>query len=161
MVKAVTLQEITKKERRFTMKTRILKLAVLVATAVLLTATLNAQMAIRQPLFRVDIPFAFVAGGTHLPAGHYHVYHPGDPYLVVLERDDGRARAMAYVHPSATDPSESSAKLVFNQYGNQHFLSQVWTENDPQVHYCFKGQIEQQLMAQNSKPQLVIVAAKR
>ena len=143
------------------MKTRILNLMVLVATVVLLAATLNAQMALRQPLFNVDIPFAFVVAGSHLPAGHYHVYHPGDPYLIVLERDDGRARAMAYVHPSATDPSESSTKLVFNKYGAQHFLSQVWTENDPQVHDCFKGQMEQHLMAQSSKPQVVIIAAKR
>lgn len=143
------------------MKTRILKLAVLVGTVVLLTATLNAQMAIRQPLFRVDIPFAFVVGETHLPAGHYHVYHPGDPYFVVIERDDGQARAMVYVHPSATNPSETSAKLVFNKYGTQHFLSQVWTENDPQVHSCFKGKMEKEMMAQVSKPQTVVVAAKR
>jgi hypothetical protein len=31
----------------------------------------------------VDIPFTFIAGGVHLPAGQYHVYHPGDPYLSV------------------------------------------------------------------------------
>jgi hypothetical protein len=143
------------------MKNRILNLALLVVMVVLLAAVLNAQMAIRQPLFRIDIPFAFVAGGTHLPAGHYHVYHPGDPYLIVIERDDGRARAMAYVHPSATDPSGSSSKLVFNKYGDQHFLSQVWTENDPQMHHCFKGQTEKQLIAQASKPQTVVIAAKR
>jgi hypothetical protein len=145
------------------MKTRILKFTVLVATLVLVTAALNAQMAIRQPLFRVDIPFAFVVGDTHLPAGHYHVYHPGDPYFVVIEREDGKARAMVYVHPSATHPSGTSAKLVFNKYGIQHFLSQVWAENDPQVHYCFKGKMEteKEVMAHASKPQTVVVAAKR
>jgi hypothetical protein len=143
------------------MKTRILNLAILCTLVVLLPAMLNAQMAIRQALFRVDVPFAFVVGGVHLPAGHYHVYHPGDPYVIVIEKDDGRARAMAYVHPSTTEVSASSSKLVFNKYGDQYFLSQVWTENDPQVHHCFKGQMEQQLMAQSSKPQLVIIAAKR
>jgi hypothetical protein len=143
------------------MKTRILNLAVLVALVVLLPAMLHAQMAIRQQLFQVDIPFAFVAGGVHLPAGHYSVYHPGDPYLIVIEKDDGRARAMAYVHPSATSPSESSTKLVFNKYGDQYFLSQVWTEPDQQVHRSFRCRAEQTLMAQAGKPQLVVVAAKR
>ena len=143
------------------MKTRILNLAVLVALVVLLPAMLHAQMAIRQQLFQVDIPFAFVAGGVHLPAGHYSVYHPGDPYLIVIEKDDGRARAMAYVHPSATSPSESSTKLVFNKYGDQYFLSQVWTEPDQEVHQCFRCQAEQTLMAQAGKPELVVVAAKR
>ena len=143
------------------MKTRILNLAVLSALVVLLTAMLNAQMAIRQPLFRVDVPFAFVVGGVHLPAGYYHVYHPGDPYIIVIEKDDGRARAMAYVHHSASKADESSTKLVFNKYGDQYFLSQVWTEPDREVHQCFKCRMEQTLMAQAGKPRLVVVAAKR
>jgi hypothetical protein len=122
---------------------------------------LNAQMAIRQALFRVDVPFAFIVGGAHLPPGHYHVYHPGDPYVIVIEKDDGRARAMAYVHPSTTETSASSTKLVFNKYGDQYFLSQVWTEPDRQVHQCFQCRAERALMAQVPKAQLVVIAAKR
>ncbi len=143
------------------MKTRIFNLAVLLGMVLLLTAVLNAQMAIRQPLFRIDIPFAFMVGTTHLPAGNYHVYHPGDPYLIVIERDDGRARAMAYVHPADTAIDESSTKLVFNKYGDQYFLSQVWTEPDTQVHHCFKCPMEKELMAKASKPEVVVLAAKR
>jgi len=143
------------------MKTRMIQFAALLVIILLVPSTLQAQMPIKQPLFRVEIPFAFIAGGVHLPAGHYHVYHPGDPYVVVIERDDGRARAMAYVHPSIIDTSESSTKLVFNKYGDQYFLSQVWTEPDREVHECFKCPKEKALMAQSPKPQLVVVAAKR
>jgi hypothetical protein len=143
------------------MKTRIINLAALLALILLIPAALQAQMAIRQPMFWADIPFAFIVSGVHLPAGQYHVYHPGDPYLVVIEKDDGRARAMAYVHPSATNTGESSTKLVFNKYGDQYFLSQVWTEPDREVHQCFKCRLEQTLMAQVPKAQLVIVAAIR
>jgi len=143
------------------MKTRRIHLAALLALILLIPALLHAQMAIKQPLFRVDIPFTFVAGGVHLPAGPYHVYHPGDPYLIVLEKDDGRARAMAYVHPSAANPDESSTKLVFNKYGDQYFLSQVWTEPDREVHQSFRCRAEQTLMAQAGKRELVVVAAKR
>jgi hypothetical protein len=50
---------------------------------------------------------------------------------------------------------------VFNKYGDQYFLSQVWTETDRQVHQCFKCRMEQTLMAQHPKLQLVIVAAKQ
>lgn len=143
------------------MKTRMIHLTILLALVLLIPAFLHAQMAIKQPLFRVDIPFAFVAGGVHLPPGQYHVYHPGDPYLVVIEKDDGRARAMEYVHPSATDPSKSSTKLVFNKYGNQYFLSEVWTGADQEVHRSFKCRMEKALIAQKPNPQLVVVAAKR
>jgi hypothetical protein len=143
------------------MKTRIINSAALVVLFLLIPAALHAQMPIKQPLMRVDIPFAFVAGGVHLPAGQYRVYHPGDPYLVVIEKDDGRARAMTYVHPSAKGADKSSTKLVFNKYGDEYFLSQVWTEADREVHQCFKCQRESTLLAGSSKPQLVVVAAKR
>jgi hypothetical protein len=142
------------------MKTRI-HLAALLAIILVVPALLHAQMTIKQPLFRVDVPFSFVAGGVHLPAGQYYVYHPGDPYLIVIEKDDGRARGMAFVHPSATNANESSTKLVFNKYGDQHFLSQVWTEPDREVHQCFKCRMEQSLTAQVGKRQLVVIAAKR
>lgn len=143
------------------MKTRRIHPVALFALILLIPALLHAQAAIKQPLFRVDVPFAFVVGGVHLPAGHYHVYHPGDPYLIVIEKDDGRARAMAYVHPSTTEAGASSTKLVFNKYGDQYFLSQVWTEPDQQVHQCFRCPAEQSLMAQAGKRELVVVAAKR
>ena len=142
------------------MKTRIILLAALL-TIFLMPALLHAQMAIQQPLFRVEIPFAFVAGGTHLPAGQYNVYHPGNPYLIVIEKDDGRAQAMAYVHPSVADSSDSSTKLVFNKYGDQYFLAQVWTEPDQEVHQCFKCRMEQTLMAQAGRPESVAVVATR
>jgi hypothetical protein len=121
---------------------------------------LHAQMAIKQPLARVDIPFAFVAGGVHLPAGLYHVSHPGDPYFVLIEKNDGRARALVYVHPSAINFGEST-KLVFNKYGEQYFLSQVWTEPDQQAHQCFKCRREKELMAQAQKPEPVVIVANR
>jgi len=142
------------------MKTRMIRSATMACLLVLIPVLLNAQMAIKQPLFRVDIPFAFSAGGTHLPAGHYYVSHPGDPYLLLIEKDDGRARAMVYVHPSATKTDESATKLVFNKYGDQYFLSQVWTEPDREVHQCFRCRMEQALMAQVPRPQQVAIAAK-
>ena len=117
-------------------------------------------MAIKEPLARVDIAFAFSAGGVHLPAGQYHIFHTGDPYFVLIEKDDGRARTLVYVQPSATNSSEST-KLVFNKYGDQYFLSQVWTEPDQEMHQCFKSPREKELMAQAQKPETVAIVAKR
>jgi hypothetical protein len=142
------------------MKTQMLYIAARLALILLIPAALQAQMDIKQPLLRVDIPFAFVAGGVHLPAGQYRVYHPGSPYLVVVEKDDGGARAVEYVHPSAIAAAMASTKLVFNKYGDQYFLSQVWTEADAEVNQCFKSQMEKALMTRVSNPQLVVLAAK-
>jgi len=143
------------------MKIRMMHFAPLLAAMLLIPAVLQAQMAIKQPLFRIDVPFAFMAGGAYLPAGEYLVYHPGDPYFVVIEKTDGRARAMAYVHPSAARTSESATKLVFSKYGDQYFLSQVWTEADQEVHQCFKCYREKELMAKSQQPETVAIAARR
>lgn len=143
------------------MKTRIVQSLALFALVVFMASLSQAQMPIKQLMMRVHIPFAFVAGGAHLPAGDYIVYHPGDPYLVVIERDDSKARGMEYIHPSATDPNGSATKLVFNKYGDRYFLSQVWTEPDRELHQAFQGPMEKELLAHNLKSQLVVVAAKR
>ena len=142
------------------MKSRTVQVAILVVLAMSVPVLLQAQMAIKEPLARVDIPFAFSAGDVRLPAGLYHISHPGDPYFVLIEKDDGHARALVYVHPSATNSTEST-KLVFNKYGRLYFLSQVWTEPDQQVHQCFKSRMEKELMAQNQKAESVLVVAKR
>ena len=142
------------------MKIRTIHVAILVVLVLSLPAMLQAQMAIKEPLARVDIPFPFSAGGVHLPAGQYRISHPGDPYFVLIEKDDGSARALVYVQPSGVNSSESS-KLVFNKYGNRYFLSQLWTEPDQRVHQCAKDRQEKELMAQAQKAEPVVVAAKR
>lgn len=143
------------------MKTLMIHLAVLFALVLLMSASLQAQLPIKTSLVHVDIPFSFVAGGAHLPAGQYHVYHPGDPYLIVIEKDDGRARAMVYVHPSDVSPDIADTKLVFNRYENQYFLAQVWYESDREVHDCFKCEREKALVAQGQQLQTTVVTAKR
>ena len=144
------------------MKTQVVRIATLVSTVLLGTVAVIAQSTTTsEPFLRANIPFAFVAGGVQLPAGEYRVYHPGNPYLVVIENNDGTARAMTYVRPSVIGAGENSTKLLFNRYGNQHFLAEIWTERDQQKHQCFKGRMEQNLIAQDRTPAMVIVAAKR
>jgi hypothetical protein len=141
------------------MKSRMIRLTVLVMAIVFLPALLHAQMAIKTPLFRVDVPFAFMAAGVHLPAGYYLVSHV-DPSLILIETQDGKARALVHV---AIENSNSSAltKLVFNKYGDHYFLAQVWTEQDQQVHHCTKCPAERQLVAQAQHAEEAVILARR
>lgn len=141
------------------MKTRTIRLAVLIVAIGFLPAVLHAQMVIKTPLFRVDVPFAFMAAGVHLPAGSYIVSHV-DPSLILVETQDGKARALVHV---AIENSNSStpAKLVFNKYGDQYFVAQVWTEQDQQVHHCTKCPAEMQLAAQARQAEKVVIMARR
>jgi hypothetical protein len=141
------------------MKSRMIRLTVLVMAVAFLPALLHAQMAIKTPLFRVDVPFAFMAAGAHLPAGSYLVSHV-DPSLILVETQDGKARALVHV---AIENSNSSTptKLVFNKYGDQYFMAQVSTERDQQVHHCTKSPAEMQLVAKARQAEEVAVLARR
>ena len=141
------------------MKSRIMVGATLLALILFAPLTLQAQMP--QHLFHVDIPFPFVAAGTHLPAGHYHVSHPGDPNLVIIQKDDNQARAVLYVKVSETDRKSTSTKLVFNKYADRYFLSQVWTEGDREVHMALRCKAEQNLAAKVEKPGARVVLAEK
>lgn len=59
------------------MKTQTIHRALLLAVVVLMPTLLHAQMPIKQLLFRVNVPFAFVAGGVHLPPGNTTSTTPG------------------------------------------------------------------------------------
>jgi hypothetical protein len=141
------------------MKSRMIRLAVLVLVVALMPALLHAQMAIKTPLFRVDVPFAFIAAGVHLPAGPYIVSHV-DPSLILIETQDGKARALVHVAIENFN-SSTPAKLVFNKYGDQYFMAQVWTEQDQQMHHCTKCRAERQLEAQARPAEQTIVLARR
>jgi hypothetical protein len=141
------------------MKSRMIRLTVLVMAVAFLPVLLHGQMVVKTPLFRVDVPFAFTAAGVHLPAGPYIVSHV-DPSLIMVETRDGKARALVHV---AIENSSSSTptKLVFNKYGDQYFMAQVWTEQDQQVHHCTKCPAEIQLVAQTQQAEKVVIMARR
>jgi len=141
------------------MKSRMIRWAVLAVAVGFLSTMLCAQMVIKTPLFRADVPFAFMAAGVHLPTGSYIVSHV-DPSLILIETRDGKARALVYV---AIENSKSSTptKLVFNKYGDQYFLAQVWTEQDQEVHHCTKCRAEKILAAQARHAEETVVLARR
>jgi hypothetical protein len=73
---------------------------------------------------RADVPFDFYAGNTLIPAGEYVVDARGP---VVWLRGPGGTPVFA----SNTNRTESlqprQERLVFNRYGNEYFLSAIWT----------------------------------
>jgi len=78
---------------------------------------------------RANIPFDFTVANKKFPAGEYFISRPqpssGDVVLLVSSADGNRNtfRLTSGVWTSA--PKESDT-LIFHQYGDQYFLSQVW-----------------------------------
>ena len=78
----------------------------------------------------VNIPFEFSAGKTTLPAGVYSI-KPMSGNNVSLRSMDGKSSVIinAPVTNNSTDPN-AVERLVFERYGEQFALSQIWLTAD-------------------------------
>jgi hypothetical protein len=132
----------------------LITLAALVVLLPVLSSTLQAQ---EHMLFRVNVPFEFIAGGVHLPPGQYLAFHT-TPTIIQFVREDGRAAAWIPVKASPVVSGESANQVIFNRYGETYFLAQVKTGHDQQVHECFKCRGEQTLAAQSRSSEVKTVA---
>src|SRR5689334_21428878 len=95
----------------------------------------------------VNIPFEFSTGKTTLPAGVYSIKRMSGN-TVRLRSEDGKASVIlnAPVTDSSSDPN-AVERLVFEKYGDQVALSQIWLTADTgrQVWTNKKGQKSQRI----------------
>ncbi len=100
--------------------------AVLSLSLGLVTAAAAAQ----ETQFRVNIPFDFTVGDTHLPAGVYMASPYAASGAIILIRSlDGKSTVLANT-VGVNAKGEVTPKMVFRRYGNRYFLSQLWMEGD-------------------------------
>lgn len=137
------------------MKSKWITMIALLFLMFLVTPALQAQ---ERLLFRVNIPFDFVAGGAHLSAGEYLAFHK-TPTIIQLVRRDGKGSAWVPVKASPTASGETENLLIFNRYGQSYFLAKVNSGHDQQVHECFRCKSEEMMIAEsgNRPPETVAV----
>jgi hypothetical protein len=109
-----------------------LKQFILVTTFAALAGTgLDAQTVD----MRAVIPFNFHAGDRLLPAGEYSIRGQGP--VVFLRGADNGSPAFALMTIRTEDQDQyAHARLEFNRYGNEYFLTAVWdsfTQNGRQM----------------------------
>jgi len=77
-----------------------------------------------------NIPFDFAVGDTKLPAGNYtlrRIALTSSYDRLVIKSADGRGDSHSVMTmPNQTSEVQKQSRLVFNRYGDQYFLSQVW-----------------------------------
>jgi len=116
------------------------------ATLFVLSIIVAAQVAQADEPMLVNIPFAFVAGNVTLPAGEYRVQKLDRNSAVVLIRcSDATASAMVVTHAAQAKELQTESKLIFNQYGNRYFLSQVWTAGSIRGRQLLKSPQEKEI----------------
>lgn len=109
------------------MKIQLKNIAISGLFVMLAIASAQAQTPSRA---EVNIPFDFSAGTAKLKAGVYTVKRSTGTTLVIRSLD-GKTKALlnAPLTVGSRD-AEPGQRLVFNKYGDQYFLSQIWLSVD-------------------------------
>lgn len=108
---------------------------------------------------RVSVPFGFRACGQTLPAGDYRVELNLTNQRITLTQLDGKAgcymSVKAYTGPGAPD----RGTLVFNRYGDRHFLTRVNAFGVPMGAEVFTDRAERELATAEGTPKPVLILA--
>lgn len=139
---------------------RIAALALFVTTFAVASA--HAQNAGNN--LRVTIPFDFVIGGKTLPAGDYDVRMEDSRTMMKIQHLEQSTGAFVLVHPVQGLDAQNRSKLIFRKYGNEYFLSQVWTAGRATGQELNKTSHERALQRETAKlsrkPESVAVTAR-
>jgi hypothetical protein len=114
---------------------------------------------------KADIPFAFTAGNTSLPAGTYTISEPASR-LVLLRGQNG-----AYKEITTTRSGDEAKKghdvLVFDKVGEQYFLRHILCADAPQMNADIptwkaeRNARERQALLHTGEPVLVMATLRR
>lgn len=142
----------------------ITMIAVVAFFATLAVTSVQAQNA---GTISVSIPFDFAIAGKTLPAGDYNVRRSieGDRELTTIRNvDKSGALYLPQTHPVQTNEVPSESRLVFNKYGSQYFLSQVWLSGRTVGYELPKTArerlLQREMASAGRKPASVAIAAK-
>ena len=131
--------------------------SILLALTVLLLATAAQAQTTN---VKASIPFDFVVGNHAYSAGEYTVKSMAiDGVAIRIDNADESAKGITLSDVCERLHPANGTTLVFQRLGDNYFLYQVWTEGNSLGREFPKSKREVQLAKNNSKPELVIVAA--
>ena len=120
-------------------------------------------------LAKAEVPFSFVVGQKTLPAGEYEI-RPGNKVnkdTLWIKKTDSSATASVITFGQSGKRKQTGPYLVFNRYGSQYYLSQVWTEFDQFGRQTPKTAAEKELIQAggpkmaNAWPEVVLLSARK
>jgi hypothetical protein len=145
------------------MKHQILKtIAILGLFFMLAMTSVSAQTTGK---VEVKIPFDFTAGKATFKAGTYSIKRVSNNSVAIRSLDGKTTKLIDAPLAIGARDSKAGERLVFNQYGDQYFLSQVWVEADSGRQLFTSGAEkkvaqEYKLAHNKEKPQRVEIATR-
>jgi hypothetical protein len=130
-----------------------------VLIALTLFAVLMVPATQAQSIWKAEIPFDFAVGNKWLPAGEYQVERRSQR-VMLIQSTDASSSALAMTIEVHAGKTSDVTKLVFNRYGDQYFLSKIWTRSSDTGRELTKSRLEREVAAQSRvKPAATTVAA--
>ena len=131
--------------------------SILFALTVLLLATAAQAQTTN---VKASIPFDFVVGDHAYSAGDYTVKSLSQVSAAIrIDNADESEKGMTLSNACQKAQPAAQTILVFQRLGDNYFLYQIWTEGNTAGREIPMSKAEVQLAKNNSKPELVIVAA--
>jgi len=107
----------------------------------------------------VNVPFNFSVGSQVLPAGEYLVSAERD--VMRLNSVDGNSHMAAIGFAVETPNGKIKASaLVFKQYGDRYFLSQIWSDSARGTELP-RSAVEREMSAKNHATAITLLASRR
>lgn len=102
-------------------------------------------------MIEARIPFDFAAGETKLKAGDYTFKRISKDALQLRNEQDKTSVMVLAPLAIRQTRNDSPERLVFKRYGNEYFLSQVWTNRAAEGRGLFASRTERRLAKQIDK----------
>jgi hypothetical protein len=90
---------------------------------------------------RVNVPFAFNNGSQVMPAGVYKVSIQSQ-HVIMLS---GYSRSGFVTANPESGRAAAKGKLIFQRYGNEYFLREVWPAESNTGEKCTKSKLEREV----------------
>jgi hypothetical protein len=107
-----------------------------------------------------NIPFSFIVGGKTLPAGEYTVEpnRRDSNNVWLVQSRDGHASALFTTMSVRASETQEKTKFVFHKYGDQYFLSQIWTLGGNSGRELLMPRLERELAKNTIERQTIVLA---
>jgi hypothetical protein len=116
---------------------------------IIITATVSGSG--QETNIKVEIPFNFIVGATTLPAGEYTVSKVPSQDGLLIRSIDGSRSIVAFTTLTQGTIDREEARLVFNQYGEEYFISQALSQGTSEYTF-FVSRRERKLIAAAKYP---------
>ena len=103
---------------------------IVAAVGLLLTLAMVSVSAQTPTSAQVNIPFDFTAGKANLKPGNYTITRVNGTALKLRSTDGKKTVLINAPLTIGSRDFKAGSRLVFNRYGSQYFLTQVWLTVD-------------------------------